>query len=209
MLPVKVKRWLPRASQWATLENVTAKVRNQSAAPGELDLVRRFVNTLDFESGTDELGSPTAASAWLSEQGWKTRVGRAELGELLAVREALRDLMGTNSSSPAGEAVAALDSIARRHPLLVQLSSPEPLQPTSRTGANIFIERILALVAAAKIDGSWRRMKTCANDACRWQFYDHSRNRSRTWCTMDICGTEAKMRTYRRRLAASRARDIL
>jgi len=103
-------------------------------------------------------------------------------------------------------ALQALDAIARRHPFVVQVSSPGPLQPTSKAGVGAFLERILGLVAASRIDGSWERMKTCANDRCRWLFYDHSRNRSRTWCTMDICGAEAKMRAYRRRRAASRVR---
>lgn len=180
---------------------MTSKVRKPSAAPGQLDLVRRFVNSLDIDTGTDELASPAAASAWLREQGWRTRVGAAELIELLEAREALRDLMGVSLEA---KAAVALDAIARRHPLLVQISSPDPLQPTSNAGVGAFLERILSLVVAARIDGSWDRMKTCANDECRWLFYDHSRNRSRTWCTMDICGAEAKMRAYRRRRAAGR-----
>jgi len=185
---------------------VTTKVRNPSAAPGQLDLVRRFVNTLDVDTGTDELVSPAAAAAWLSEQGWPTRVGQAGLDKLLEAREALRDLMGARGLSRKADAEATLDAIARKHPLVVRVSSPDPLQPTSKAGVGAFLERILGLVAAARIDGTWDRMKTCANDRCRWPFYDHSRNRSRTWCTMDICGAEAKMRAYRRRRATSGAR---
>jgi len=185
---------------------MTSKVRKPSGAPGQLDLVRRFVNTLDLDTGTDELASSTPASAWLREQGWRTRVSPAGLVELLEAREALRDLMGARGVPPEADAAVALDAIARRHPLLVQVSSPDPLQPTSKAGVGAFLERILSLVAAARIDGSWERMKACANDECRWLFYDHSRNRSRTWCTMDICGAEAKMRAYRRRRSAGRAR---
>ena len=28
------------------------------------------------------------------------------------------------------------------------------------------------------------RLKPCRNHDCRWLFYDHSTNRSGTWCTM-------------------------
>jgi len=191
-------------SPCATLPVMTSKVRKPSAAPGQLDLVRRFVNTLDLDTGTDELASPAAASAWLREQGWRTRVSPAGLIELLEAREAIRDLLGAQGVPSEAEAAVALDAIARRHPLLVQISSPDPLQPTSEAGVGAFLERILSLVVAARIDGSWERMKTCANNECRWLFYDHSRNRSRAWCTMDICGAEAKMRAYRRRRAAGR-----
>jgi len=181
---------------------MTTRVRKPSAAPGGLDLVRRFVNTLDLDTGTDELGSPAAASAWLREQGWRTRVDRAGLDKLLEARESLRDLLGARRRAHEAEAEGAVDAIARRHPLLVQVSSSFPLQPTSKEGVGAFLERILGLVAAARIDGSWDRMKACANHRCRWLFFDHSRNRSRTWCTMDICGAEAKMRAYRQRRAA-------
>ena len=184
---------------------MSSKVRKPSAAPGHLDLVRRFVNTRDLDTGTDELASPAAASAWLREQGWRTRVDAVGLVELLETREALRDVMGSRGLPAASVAAVVLDTIARRHPLLVQVSSRDPLQPTSKAGVDAFLERILGLVVAARIDGSWERLKTCANDECRWLFYDHSRNRSRTWCTMDICGAEAKMRAYRRRRAAGRA----
>ena len=34
------------------------------------------------------------------------------------------------------------------------------------------------------------RLKICPN--CRWLFIDRSRNRSRTWCDMAVCGNRAK-----------------
>jgi predicted RNA-binding Zn ribbon-like protein len=39
----------------------------------------------------------------------------------------------------------------------------------------------------------------CAAEDCRWAFYDRSRNRSRTWCSMEECGNRAKARSYRAR----------
>ncbi|HJR96438.1 MAG TPA: CGNR zinc finger domain-containing protein [Actinomycetota bacterium] len=180
---------------------MTTEVRNPSEAPGELDLVRRFVNTLDIEEGTDDLSTPAEAKAWLEGEGWRTRVGERELRELVSFREAVRDFVGSRGTEGDEDAVAAIDSIARRYPLVVSFASSEVLFPPSN-GVPGFIERVLGLVAAAEIDGSWDRMKTCANHGCRWLFFDHSRNRSRTWCTMDLCGSQAKMRAYRNRQAA-------
>lgn len=41
------------------------------------------------------------------------------------------------------------------------------------------------------------RLKICPN--CRWLFLDRSRNRSRAWCDMAVCGNRAKAsRHYRR-----------
>ncbi len=57
----------------------------------------------------------------------------------------------------------------------------------------------MAIVVRAMADGSWSRIKACRNDTCRWLFYDQSRNRSGTWCTMAICGSRMKARAYRAR----------
>jgi predicted RNA-binding Zn ribbon-like protein len=40
---------------------------------------------------------------------------------------------------------------------------------------------------------------------CGWLFLDHSRNRSRRWCTMENCGTGAKATRLTERRRRSRA----
>ncbi len=56
---------------------------------------------------------------------------------------------------------------------------------------------VLAAIAKAQDSGEWHRLKACTSDECLWAFYDRSRNRSRHWCSMDVCGNRAKTRTYR------------
>ncbi len=41
-----------------------------------------------------------------------------------------------------------------------------------------------------------RRVKACASDTCDWLFVDMSRNRSRRWCDMSVCGNRAKARRF-------------
>lgn len=41
------------------------------------------------------------------------------------------------------------------------------------------------------------RVRVCAN--CRWLFLDESRNRSRVWCDMTVCGNRQKARRHYRR----------
>jgi|SRR5215203_1296944 len=50
--------------------------------------------------------------------------------------------------------------------------------------------------------GDLDRLKLCAG--CYWLFLDASRNRSRRWCTMEVCGTDEKMRRYVAKRAARR-----
>lgn len=42
------------------------------------------------------------------------------------------------------------------------------------------------------------RMKICGN--CGWLFIDRSKNRSRTWCDMAVCGNRAKASRFYRRM---------
>jgi predicted RNA-binding Zn ribbon-like protein len=39
------------------------------------------------------------------------------------------------------------------------------------------------------------------NHGCRWAFYDYSKNRSASWCLMQLCGNRRKIRAYRERHA--------
>jgi predicted RNA-binding Zn ribbon-like protein len=50
--------------------------------------------------------------------------------------------------------------------------------------------------------GDLDRLKLCAG--CYWVFLDASKNCSRRWCTMDVCGTDAKKRRYVAKRAARR-----
>jgi predicted RNA-binding Zn ribbon-like protein len=41
---------------------------------------------------------------------------------------------------------------------------------------------------------SLRRLRICRN--CNWLFIDRSRNGSRRWCDMAVCGNRQKARRY-------------
>jgi len=41
-----------------------------------------------------------------------------------------------------------------------------------------------------------RSCMPCASNTCRWLFLDTSKNRTRRWCDMKICGNRAKARRY-------------
>jgi predicted RNA-binding Zn ribbon-like protein len=63
------------------------------------------------------------------------------------------------------------------------------------------LERLLwpvALAAAELLTSAEdrSRVKECAADNCNWLFLDMSRNRSRRWCDMKVCGNRAKARRF-------------
>jgi predicted RNA-binding Zn ribbon-like protein len=64
--------------------------------------------------------------------------------------------------------------------------------------------RLLLIVSDAQRDGTWAHLKACANDDCRWAFYDRSRNHGGTWCDMATCGNKLKNREFRARRRTDR-----
>jgi predicted RNA-binding Zn ribbon-like protein len=44
------------------------------------------------------------------------------------------------------------------------------------------------------------RIRECSEKNCRWLFLDHSKNHSRRWCDMKVCGNRAKARRFYARL---------
>jgi predicted RNA-binding Zn ribbon-like protein len=183
--------------------------------PGERDpapnaamhLLQDFVNTNDVEAGDDALATPHRLRAWLASRNMATatdRVTEDDLQRTLQVREGLRALGRANNSEPLDLArVAALNHAASGVPLVVGLQPDDWSLSPGADGVDGFLGTMMATVARAMADGSWSRMKACRNDTCRWLFYDQSRNRSGTWCTMAICGSRAKSRAYRSRRRAT------
>ena len=50
-----------------------------------------------------------------------------------------------------------------------------------------------------------RRVRECGDKACRWLFLDRSKNHSRRWCNMQVCGNRSKARRFQLRLRHSGA----
>jgi predicted RNA-binding Zn ribbon-like protein len=166
--------------------------------PGELALVQRFVNTADVDQGTDELADQHGLAAWLEGAGMPTEVDATGRERAVAVREAIRSLLLANHGEPPDpDAIATLDRAAAIT-VAFDAAGNARLEP-ARAGIDGVLARLLAIVARAQVDGTWPRLKACPNDTCHWAFYDHSRNRSRTWCSMSVCGNRAKARNYRAR----------
>lgn len=168
-----------------------------------LHLLQDFVNTNDIEGGTDALGTPARLHRWLVDRELVSPAESIAIDELrrtLEIREGLRGLGRANNGEPLDRGrLAALNRSANGIPVVISVQPDDwSLQPAAR-GVDAFLGNILAAFARSMADGSWSRVKACRNATCGWLFYDHSRNRSGTWCTMAICGNRMKSRSYRTR----------
>jgi predicted RNA-binding Zn ribbon-like protein len=173
-------------------------------APQPLYLVQRFVNSIDLESGEDELHSPDALRRWLLERKLLAAgegVGEDDLARALDVREGLRAVLLANNGLPLDERkVERLDRAVRGAGVRVRFRpGEEPELVPDSAGVDGAIARLMAIVAAAVEHGRWERLKACPREECEWAFYDRSKNRSGRWCQMEVCGNIEKARAFRRR----------
>jgi predicted RNA-binding Zn ribbon-like protein len=174
-------------------------------APGELALVRGFVNTLDIDLGIDALADPPALGEWLAANGLAEpglTAGAADLRRAVALREALRELLLSNNDGRPVEASApaALDAVSARAAVRLRVGADGATRLEAEgDGVDGALGRLLVIVYRSMEAGTWRRLKACRGDTCRWAFYDHSKNCSGHWCTMSVCGNRQKARGYRQR----------
>ncbi|WP_285501382.1 CGNR zinc finger domain-containing protein [Actinokineospora sp. NBRC 105648] len=148
-----------------------------SSTAHDVELVLDFLNTVDVEQHTDVLDDPVRWHAWLAERDLADDPTRAR-----PVRDGLRaSVGGTEAPKPPPVSVT------------VELGETPELVAAEVTGA------VLAAATRLAVLGEWSRMKICPADDCEWAFFDRSRNRSRTWCSMRVCGNREKARAWRER----------
>lgn len=176
-------------------------------APGELAHLQGFVNTIDLETDKDELETPGSAAQWFALHGFVpegTTITATEHRRALEFREAVRALLRANNGDDLDpEAVATIGRLAADAPLTFHVTADGivELKPDANDVAAA-LARLLAVAYAAMLEGTWPRLKACANHDCQWAFFDHSRNHSGTWCSMDVCGNRMKVRSHRERKAS-------
>jgi predicted RNA-binding Zn ribbon-like protein len=181
-------------------------------APGQLELVRRFLNTWTYEGPVEKLPDPASLRDWLVEHDLMDASGTVDAGELdraRTLRDALRDQLRAHHGGAVDPAAAAIvDAAARRARLRAHFGADDAMHLVPEAGGvDGGLGRLLAIVGDAMRDGTWSRLKVCPADDCRYAFYDTSRNRSGVWCTMGVCGNRAKVRSFREREgAAARSR---
>jgi predicted RNA-binding Zn ribbon-like protein len=163
-------------------------------APGRLELVQRFVNTVDHEHGREVLHSPARLRAVLLELGLLdpgARVTEADLERALGLREGLRELALANNEG-------SVDTVLEAE-LVVRIDGRDGVLEPARRNVDGALADLVGIVYTAMADGTWSRLKACRRDVCRWLFYDRSRNRSAVWCQMAVCGNRTKTKAYRAR----------
>jgi hypothetical protein len=166
---------------------------DREGAPGDLELLRRFCNTVNLENGADRFATAHSVDAWLAELSRPPlRCSPRERRLLVEVRDGLRALLGPPSES--GALVPALADVG-----FVVAADPTGVVAirARRSGPHSLIAEVIDALLTAQRTGTWQRLKMCGH--CHWMFYDRSKNAGGRWCTMQACGSRLKAKAYRSR----------
>jgi len=201
-----------------TSERATGPVPDNLAAgtaPMPLRVIEEFINTRRRDS--DEIRTPQQLAQWLHARGLvpcDAVVNADQRDRAERIREGLRALIAENNAEPVSSprpdglspvARVELAELTRDFPLVLDVTVVPPrLVARTQVPVDAALARLLAIVAEAVAAGTWTRLKACREPSCRWAYYDYSRNRRRTWCSMDICGNRAKARASHHRKATAR-----
>lgn len=145
---------------------------------------------MDRFAESEQLQAFPAAASTLSqergEHGLLAPVASADRERFIALREAVdahfrhRVRSGADNNRLLSVLLFQLSETFAAHPAP---TDPCPIDLATARSA-------LGLLAGTETE----RMKICPN--CEWLFIDRSKNRSRTWCDMAVCGNRAKARLH-------------
>ena len=180
----------------------------------DLDSALDFINTLDLDDGqlVEHFTEPADAATWFTEHelvhpeacvDWSTE----DLARIKAIRGALRNVVDAvveHRNPEPGSVDLVNTTLEARRPLRLELDGT-----ACRLGhrhAETPVSDALALIAEALVGelatGRPDRFRICANDRCRWTFFDSSPTGRRRWCDMATCGNQAKAARHRARVKA-------
>jgi predicted RNA-binding Zn ribbon-like protein len=133
------------------------------------------------------------------------------LADLREFREVLRDALHhwREGAAPSSGLIARLNHELARDPRHVSLRAEGDALVTEMVSTGDPLDRLYADLAASlammlgRDDRS--RYRACANEVCRFTFYDDSKPGTRRWCSMELCGGRAKARAFRLRHGVGRS----
>lgn len=178
---------------------------SQAGPQNFVDLLLSFLNTVDAEAGTDRLRTIEGLSRWLVDRGMaapEDLISPADLAEMAELRDALRETLSVSSSGgPGSESLEMLRRIAATVRLGLSVGRDGVVRLGTEEASPVLnaMASILTAVMCAQESGAWARLKVCRSPGCGWIFFDRSRNRSRRWCDMAVCGNRAKASRFRAR----------
>lgn len=176
------------------------------------ELLNSYQDLVDWAEQAGAISASAAARARrLGRQ--RTAAARATLRRARAAREAMFALFSAlaGGRQPPAEALAALNAALPEAMAQLRLGPRGTGCQWSWAADEPSLDRVFwpAVRSAAMLATSDRcaRIRECAAHDCSWLFLDRSRNGTRRWCDMTVCGNRVKARRFAARARASRQRE--
>ncbi len=166
---------------------------------GPEELINNYAEVVSFIEQSGMIGPNDARRLLRGVPGNKAEKIVAAVREL---REALAEILyaAIAGKSPSASSVRKLEAWLNEATAQQQLrwegAKLEWKLPQSPSPATPFW--LLALSAGPLVTSDQMQMlRECGNDECRWLFLDTSKNHTRRWCDMKICGNRMKARRFK------------
>ena len=154
----------------------------------------------------EKLIAPAAAKRLVAHARRHPQQAAAALARAVELREAVYDIVAALDAKRA-PSTSALDTVARDMAAAYSTGRLVLHEGTLHwvSSNEDDLDRVLWEVArtVGRLVTSSRlaKVRLCAAADCGWLFVDDTKNRSRRWCDMKICGNREKLRRFRARQA--------
>jgi predicted RNA-binding Zn ribbon-like protein len=148
-----------------------------------------------------------ADAEWLDEQlAADETLAATLLARALDLREAIHAIaVEITSGRPAPE--APMERLAKEHAACAAHARLVPdagryvwSWPLREAAIEAMLGPIVLSALATLTQADLTRVKQCQGEKCGWLFLDTTKNKSRRWCEMDVCGNRAKQKRLGARL---------
>ena len=172
-------------------------------SPAQQDHLRRPEHVAQWAAHANVL--PAADAEWLvGAVAAEPTLGARLIAEALALREDVYQL---------GVAIAAgrpaprerVESLAHAHARALAAGALTPIAANfgwSWRPREAPVEAILGPISLSALtllqQADLTRVKQCQGEKCGWLFFDATKNKSRRWCEMEVCGNRAKQKRFAR-----------
>ncbi len=162
-----------------------------------------LANSHGIAPDSERLTDPAALKALLesTRSSYGGPITPADVEEARALRERLRKVF-TAEDDRATEILNELLRESGARPFLTNHGGEPwhlhfvPLGASLKNWLTAYTAMGLATVIA---EDGFSRLKSCASDTCNDVFVDQSKNRSRRFCSTEVCGNRASVAAYRER----------
>jgi predicted RNA-binding Zn ribbon-like protein len=180
-----------------------------------------LVNTLDWrfrKTGSQELIETYDDLLRFSEQSkvlTRTQIQRLRrlsgrnaggqaLKRCLELREAIAEILYPllDGRSPAAQSLKTLEQSVQAARLEQRLhwKKGRPQWDWRDIDAELPVRALALSASELLISRDLDRVRACDSPGCRWLFLDTSKNHTRRWCDMKVCGNRMKARKFKARL---------